>query len=205
MSWRVARTLELLRAAVNEAAPKRSKISDGTKGDDKHAKRKSHHNPNSKGVVLALDLTHDPRNGADMHALADWLVMFPDKRLSEIISRGRIATAARGWTWRPYKGINPHDHHVHFTASLDPKLYDSSAPWELELGPPKPGPIPEWKPLLVNGSKGVDVEELQRFLGVEDDGWFGDETERAVIKFQKANGLVPDGKVGPATWAKMEK
>ncbi len=37
------------------------------------------------------------------------------------------------------------------------------------------------------------------------DGIFGPETERAVIEFQKENGLTPDGIVGPKTWAEIIK
>jgi len=35
------------------------------------------------------------------------------------------------------------------------------------------------------------------------DGVFGAETERAVIAFQNAYGLTPDGVVGPLTWEKL--
>lgn len=47
------------------------------------------------------------------------------------------------------------------------------------------------------------VAALQRALGIDDDGWFGGGTERAVRDFQHANGLVVDGIAGPATLAKM--
>ena len=35
------------------------------------------------------------------------------------------------------------------------------------------------------------------------DGYFGDETEAAVIDFQKDKGLTPDGVVGPRTMEKL--
>lgn len=66
-------------------------------------------------------------------------------------------------------------------------------------------------PLLVLGSKGAAVTRLQKRLmeleydcGVSGaDGNFGPATQNAVIDFQKNNGLSPDGKVGPKTWAKL--
>ncbi|WP_226578277.1 peptidoglycan recognition protein family protein [Acuticoccus sediminis] len=44
------------------------------------------------------------------------------------------------------------------------------------------------------------VEEIQRAAGVDDDGWFGSQTEKAVRALQRAAGLVADGIVGPKTW-----
>lgn len=57
--------------------------------------------------------------------------------------------------------------------------------------------------LLKKGSKGPSVVTLQEFLKIEDDGIFGSETEKAVKKWQKANGLLDDGIVGNKTWAAM--
>jgi len=36
------------------------------------------------------------------------------------------------------------------------------------------------------------------------DGKMGARTKAAIIEFQKANGLEPDGKVGPKTWARLQ-
>ena len=44
---------------------------------------------------------------------------------------------------------------------------------------------------------------VQRIVGVSIDGKFGNNTKKAVIAYQKKNGLTPDGCVGPATWKKM--
>lgn len=37
------------------------------------------------------------------------------------------------------------------------------------------------------------------------DGKIGPKTKRAIVEFQKANGLKADGKVGPKTWAELGK
>ncbi|MDD5495848.1 MAG: peptidoglycan-binding domain-containing protein [Candidatus Omnitrophica bacterium] len=37
------------------------------------------------------------------------------------------------------------------------------------------------------------------------DGKIGPKSKRAIVEFQKAKGLKPDGKVGPLTWAELEK
>lgn len=57
--------------------------------------------------------------------------------------------------------------------------------------------------ILKLGSKGKNVELLQEFLNVYVDGDFGPNTEKAVKKWQKQNGLLDDGIVGPVTWNAM--
>ena len=57
--------------------------------------------------------------------------------------------------------------------------------------------------ILKIGSKGEDVKILQSFLKLKADGNFGPKTHAAVQKWQKLNGLVDDGIVGPRTWATM--
>lgn len=37
------------------------------------------------------------------------------------------------------------------------------------------------------------------------DGKIGPRSKKAIVEFQKAKGLKPDGKVGPKTWAELEK
>ena len=49
------------------------------------------------------------------------------------------------------------------------------------------------------GSKGKEVQKIQKKLGLNPDGDFGKSTHQAVVKFQKKNGLTPDGVVGPST------
>ena len=54
--------------------------------------------------------------------------------------------------------------------------------------------------LLKKGSKGKEVKQLQKALGVSADGIFGTGTEAVVKKFQEDNGLDADGIVGSKTW-----
>jgi hypothetical protein len=62
------------------------------------------------------------------------------------------------------------------------------------------------QPLLRIGSRGPAVVQLQRRLATLHydvgpiDGGFGAQTFHAVVAFQKVNGLVRDGIVGPRTW-----
>ena len=57
---------------------------------------------------------------------------------------------------------------------------------------------------LYKGCQGIDVERLQKILQVLGydiivSEYFGDKTEKAIIKFQKDNELRPDGRVGAKT------
>ncbi len=58
---------------------------------------------------------------------------------------------------------------------------------------------------LLRGHRGSDVAEVQKALKLDADGKFGPNTEVAVRKFQREQvpPLVPDGIVGPATWAAL--
>jgi len=55
------------------------------------------------------------------------------------------------------------------------------------------------------GAKGPKVKRVQTALKLKADGEFGPGTEKAVIAFQKANGLEANGTVGPKTWAAIVK
>ena len=61
------------------------------------------------------------------------------------------------------------------------------------------------RPVLRRGSTGEPVREVQVMLGVPVTGVFDDPTDDAVRAFQRANGLDPDGEVGPKTWAKLDE
>jgi|tagenome__1003787_1003787.scaffolds.fasta_scaffold20489188_2 hypothetical protein len=131
MDWRLANGLKTLLEQVNRLYPSRSRASDGTIGDAAHAATKSEHNPNAAGVVTALDITHDPANGADMNKLAESLILSEDPRVWYIIFNRRIW---QGGVWTPYYGDNPHDKHLHISADQKPSLYDKADPWQISKG-----------------------------------------------------------------------
>ena len=57
--------------------------------------------------------------------------------------------------------------------------------------------------VLKLGSKGKEVEDLQKYLKIKVDGNFGPKTEESVKKFQTTNKLTADGVVGEKTWNAM--
>ena len=65
--------------------------------------------------------------------------------------------------------------------------------------------------MLRRGSTGDSVRCLQRSLNnwggakLTVDGVFGPVTEAAVLRYQKAHGLVQDGVVGNQTWRSLEQ
>jgi peptidoglycan hydrolase-like protein with peptidoglycan-binding domain len=69
---------------------------------------------------------------------------------------------------------------------------------------PVPEVPPEDRPELRMGSRGPEVESVQRSLGIPVDGDFGGVTDSAVKGYQAAYGLGVDGVVGEATWAALD-
>ena len=61
------------------------------------------------------------------------------------------------------------------------------------------------RPTLRRGDTGQFVTELQQRLGMPDSqAVFGPKTEAAVRAFQRQRNIVPDGIVGPKTWAELD-
>lgn len=235
MTWRVAKSLIKFRDQVNALAPKRDKSSDGTIGDEAHASRSSDHNPwimdGGTGVVTALDITHDPKNGVDTYKLAEHLRLTKDPRIKYVISNKKIFSfEIQPWQWRTYTGSNPHDQHVHISVRGIKSMYDLETPWDLTgVGKvdPNSDPVPI-HPLLKKGATGVAVGLLQKLLDMTEvttderylltrllDAWllkpdfvpvpyFGPLTDTAVRDFQSKHALQVDGIVGPYTWRLLE-
>tara|TARA_B100001094_G_scaffold331714_1_gene401032 strand:+ start:958 stop:1782 length:825 start_codon:yes stop_codon:yes gene_type:complete len=63
---------------------------------------------------------------------------------------------------------------------------------------------PDSLPILLKvGSQGDEVKKVQKALGLEADGWYGQLTKTSVVDWQTKNGLTPDGVVGPKTYKAM--
>jgi len=110
-----------LRLQVDDTYSDRDRTSDGWIGDTRHAARPSDHNPDAAGIVRAIDIDRDLSGKAKpdlMPDLADQIRLCGksgDKRISYIIFNGRIASSKKSWAWRPYDGINKHNHHCHIS------------------------------------------------------------------------------------------
>ena len=141
---RVAPAAQSILDQATRLRPRRSKASDGTIGDRAHRLRRSDHNPDRQGVVLAADLTHDPRNGMDAHAWARWLAGRNDRRVKYIISNGQVWYPGRGW--KKYRGSNKHVKHVH--VSINKAYQNDTSPWfnGFLVGTPVPAPAPSPRP-----------------------------------------------------------
>jgi hypothetical protein len=134
MSWKLAAAAVTLRDQVNMRYPKRDRSSDGTKGDDRHARRVSDHNPDKSGYVMALDLDED---GWPAHAFADQLIEYMrksgDKRIKNVVYEGRVASGTysdQRWVWRSAPSLG-HAHHIHISFA-EPAKHDG-APFPLAV------------------------------------------------------------------------
>jgi hypothetical protein len=124
----LCRAGQQLREQFDDSFPDRDRRSDGWVGDLRHSARPSDHNPDREtGIVRAIDVDRDVYKSGKpdlMPDIADQIRLAAkagEKRVSYIIFAGRIASSRLGWRWRPYKGSNPHNHHLHvsFTKTGD--------------------------------------------------------------------------------------
>jgi hypothetical protein len=120
----------LAKAILAEATrlfPNRRTASDGMLPSPAHLAQ----NPNSDhNDGHAVDVTHDPGSGCDVHELASAVrrrcADGQEQRVAYIISNARIASPISTWRWRTYTGSNKHVVHAHF--SLVRGTADDTAP-----------------------------------------------------------------------------
>ena len=211
MSFTVAPCLLTLRDEINDLAPHRDKASDGTIGDAAHQQRKSDHNPDADGVVRALDVTHDPAGGADMAVLAKHLRSRQDPRTKYVIFNRRIFSPRSNWAWRPFDGQS-HAHHLHLSVVADGRADDPSR-WGLRDADPAPEHEDNEMPSeILPDQRGKAVLRLQLLMirvglisdiPANRDEHYGTATQRVIQRFQRAQGLFPDMRVGRKTWAAL--
>jgi hypothetical protein len=221
MSWRVAKCLDQLLAEVNASAPNRSKVSDGSIGDEDHQNSNSDHNPWCCGwVVTARDITHDPANGFDSYAYAEWqrqrcrgdilLDGERETRVKYVISNRKICSPTDNWAWRNYTGSNPHDHHVHISVDCTGEggAMDDVSPW----GWGSPQQTEDDDMFCKHGDQGDKVWVLQRQLNetgigdpIGEDWSYGDATAAKVVAVGIA-GAAADGRTyGPGEYAELQR
>ncbi len=121
-------------AALRQAtalAPKRMKASDGLLPSAAHLKI----SPNSDhNTGLAVDLTHDPKNGVDCAEIFEKLK--EDERVSYLIFNKKIWSRKHAKSGnRPYSGSNPHTKHLH--VSIHPHMANDTSPWFWWMNQPK--------------------------------------------------------------------
>lgn len=168
-SWRLAKSLETLRKQINAEYPKRKKTSDGTIGDARHRAKKSDHNPNSKGVVCAWDITEDPVNGPNLTVLN--LYLMKDPRLHYTIYERKIYNPSiQSGKARPAKG---HEAHMHVSVRQVAKLYDDPSPWKIkaEAMPSKTTSAPKPAPATPTPTKTALYDPMRAVNFFEKRGW----------------------------------
>lgn len=111
--------------------PKRKKASDGLLPSAAHMKQ----NPNSDhNTGLAVDLTHDPKNGIDCADIFQNLKA--DNRVKYLIFQGKIWSKEKADEGdRKYDGDNPHNKHLHI--SIKPSMSADVSPWFAWMSKPK--------------------------------------------------------------------
>lgn len=174
-SWRLARSLEVLRDEIRARHPGTTVW---TIGDQAHASGWSDHNPTSAGVVCAIDVLGD--RGLDLGWFAEQVRRGNHPALKYVIFNRKIAS--RGGGWRTYTGSNPHSTHVHVSVGVGPDgrssgPYDNTAPWGIATS----GGM---SMLCKHGDKGPAVQAMQEMIleaggrlpKYGADGGYGDET-----------------------------
>jgi hypothetical protein len=122
--------LAVLRQAT-ALKPARKKASDGLLPSAAHIKQ----NPNSDhNTGLAVDLTHDPKNGIDCAEIFEKLK--EDERVSYLIFNKKIWSRAKAKSGnRLYTGSNPHTKHLHI--SINANKSNDTSPWFWWMNQPK--------------------------------------------------------------------
>lgn len=121
-----------LREQIDDSFPDRDRKSDGWIGDARHQRAgTSDHLPDPiNGYVRAIDVDKDldtlPSTGAYLADQIRLCAKSGEKRISYVIYAGKIASAKKSWSWRPYDGVNRHDHHIHISFT---KEGDANGSW----------------------------------------------------------------------------
>lgn len=168
-SWTLVPCLVSLRAEFNELAPGRDKASDGSIGDAAHSASVSDHNPAPDGDVHAIDVDRDLGGPVSMEQCVQAVVLRHrrglDDRLQNVIYNRRIWSRSWGWTAKAYNGINPHDHHAHFSARYTTAQERDVSPWGVAALKPQPAaakPAPPVEEFVMDAQTTDQVKQAVR-------------------------------------------
>ena len=128
MKPKLCKAGQQLREQFDNTYPDRDRTSDGWIADARHlsAGTSDHIPTKDYGIVRATDTDRDVSGKAKPDLMPDIanqlrILAKTDKRIKYLIFDGKIASAKSLWRFRPYKGSNPHRHHLHvsFTSKGD--------------------------------------------------------------------------------------
>lgn len=124
----LAHSLVKLRDEINAEWPNRDKRSDGWIGDAAHQTRVSDHNPDSRGMVHAIDVDN---NGVDVDLIVNTCIS--DSRINYVIWNRRIWSRVRNFRPIKYTGASPHTEHIHISILHTNSAETSTTDWFDEM------------------------------------------------------------------------
>lgn len=124
---RLAPSLVNLFDEINILWPHRDHRTDGWIGDAAHQATQSDHNPDSRGIVHAIDIDKD---GIDPTMVVSAII---DDALptSYVVWNRQIWSRSRRWVPRAYTGSNPHTDHIHVSIQYGPHWESADWHWGL--------------------------------------------------------------------------
>ena len=108
-----------------------------------------------------------------------------------LIKSWGLDSALRAHDWRTFA--------ARYNGNANVKVYAAKIETAYQKLSGKASPV-----VLRSGDKGAAVKRLQYALGLDVDGSFGPETDKAVRQFQQRRALPVDGVVGHRTWKVLE-
>lgn len=105
----LAGSLRNLFAEIDLVWPERDRRTDGWIGDAAHQAQQSDHNPDSRGIVHAIDIDID---GVDASMIINAAAR-DEMPTNYIVYNRRIWKRSRYWEDIAYTGDNPHTDHIH--------------------------------------------------------------------------------------------
>lgn len=134
----LAPTLRRLFLEVDLNWPNRSHRLDGWIGDAAHQARESDHNPDSRGIVHAIDID---RNWIDTLFVVEQCIS--ENRPTEyVIYNRQIWSRTRDFKPRAYTGENPHTDHIHVSIRYGATYEADTWAWGVAPGGPNVGQVP---------------------------------------------------------------